>query len=414
MNIKDYEQTLARLITINEKEYAYKKIDGQYKTYCPHCQKYTTLSPAEFKKVRKEKKCPLCGYEFDNTTHTHLHKTYYDGVYLVEDGEEVGYHINSSWTFGEDVKLTRIDKYSFKRNGKTYVKQGYYIAGMYYNYKIGCDTSKVADKWHETRSPNFYNCSFDYYTQWTYDYGTRKDKAKFLADMYGITKSNQVKIVQENNLNLQLATGIGVFDINSIDEFKKYEKYLRENQTHLEDFVKSNIKLNTHYLDYLMKNNIDLGMYYVFLSDLKQLGFKYEKPTDFVHRLDVVGKMATDSKDKEINHKVMDRYISLPKYENGNVKIKPFATAHEIRTCGKVLHCCIGGYVQNYATKKTDIYHLDLDGAIKIAIEIKNGRLYQARADHNASCPSDLYEHIKSFCKANGFCYDSKSQTTAV
>lgn len=403
MNIKDYQQTLARLITINEKEYAYQKVDGQYKTYCPYCQKYSLLSPTEFKKVRSEKKCPSCGESFHNTTHTHLHKEYYDAVYLIEDGIETGYHINSSWTFGEDVKLTRIDKYSYKKDGKTYVKQGYYLAGMFYTMKVGCHFNQVADKWHKVESPNYYNTSFDYYTKWTYKYGTRKDRAKFLADIYGVTKSTQVKIVFENDLDKELAMALGVFDLNSLEEFKQYEKYLKANQTHMDDFVKDKIKLNIHYLDYLARNNIDLGMYYVFLSDLKQLGFKYEKPTDFAYRSKVVGEMASASKDAEINHKVLDRFNSLPKYQSENITIKPFSTAHEIRRCGKVLHCCIGGYVDSYATKKTDIYHLDLDGAIKVAIEIKDGRLVQARADHNAVCPNDLYEHIKLFCKANNF-----------
>lgn len=405
MNIQDYQQTLARLITINDKEYPYKKIDGQYKTYCPFCQKYTTLSPTQFKEVRAKKECPLCGNGFNNTTRTHLHKIYYDGVYLVEDGMEVGYHINSSWTFGEDVKLTRIDKYSYKENGNTYVKQGYYISGMYYNYRVGCDTRNVKEKWRKTSSRNYYDCSWDYYTKWTYDYGTRKDKAKILADIYGVTKSNQIKFITEHDLNSELAIGVGLFDINSYDDYLKYEKYLKDNQTHLSDFKTSNIRLNIHYLDYLNRNNIDLGMYYVFLNDLKQLKFKYEKPTDFAFRAETVAKMVETDKDKEINHMIMDRFNSLPKYECDNIRIKPFSTAHEIRRCGKVLHCCIGGFVDDYATKKTDIYHLDLDGAIKIAIEIKKGSLHQARADHNSTCPANLLEHIKSFCNSNGFSF---------
>lgn len=402
MNINDYSQTLARLITINDKEYPYKKIDGQYKTYCPYCQKYNVLSPAEFREVRSKKKCPLCGNKFHNTTRTHLHKTYYDGVIIEEDGMTVGYHINSEWTFGENVKLTRIDKFLVKMSNYVHVKKGYYLSGMFYNFKIGCHFDEVEDVWHKSNSMNWdYSC-WDYYGDWVLNYGTRKDRRKVLEDAYHISKSSQIALASQLN-DSKLIYALKIFDLNKLEDVENYKEYLMKNKTHLYDFAKANIRLNNHYLDYLSKNNIDLGKYYVFLEDLKTLKFKYEKPTDFEDRAKKVMKMAESEKDKTINLKINARFNELPRYSKDNVKIAPFETAGEIRHCGKYLHNCIGGYVSMYATKETDIYHLDLDGALTIAIEINKGTLKQAYADKNHACPDDLMEHIKSFCEENHF-----------
>lgn len=403
MNIKDYEQTLARLITSIDKEYPYVKENGQYKTYCPYCQKYNVLSPAEFKKVRQEKKCPLCGNSFKNTTRTHLHKYYGDAVFITEDGVDNGYYVISEWSFGDSVKLKSIDKYCIKQGHNLLVKKGYYLSGFYYSYRIGCYPNEVEDVWHKSRSMNYYYASYDYYTKWTFDFGTRKDRTKILNEIALLNKSNQIKLVLENNLTIDMAKAVKVFDINTIEQVKQYEQYLKDNATHVEDFIKNNMQLNVHYLDYLSRKNIDLGSYFVFLNDLKKLGFPYEKPSDFDFRSQKVGEMACSVADKVINDKISNRLLTLPSYSSDNVIIKPFTTAYEVRRCGKVLHNCIGGYTTRYGDGETDLYHLNLDGVLKIAIEIKDRKLLQAYADHNKPCPADLMKHIKSFCNSNGF-----------
>ena len=107
--------------------------------------------------------------------------------------------------------------------------------------------------------------------------------------------------------------------------------------------------------------------------------------------------------DDIIDNKIKSRYNDLPKYEKDEITISPFKYAQEIRRCGKRLHNCIGGYVERYANKNTDLYHIDLDGAMIVALEIQGKKLCQAYADRNSECPDNIMQHIKSFCKTNGF-----------
>ena len=169
------------------------------------------------------------------------------------------------------------------------------------------------------------------------------------------------------------------------------------------EYLRDGITLNVYYLDYLRKNKIEMGKYYHYLNNMKDLGFKLDKPTNFDYRFEQVQKMYEQHKEKLADAKIAKRYEELPKYTQENVSIEPFKSAKEVRDCGKKLHCCIGGFVSNYSNKVTDIYHCDLDGALTVALEIKKGELIQARSDHNGACPANLLEHIKMFCRQNNF-----------
>ena len=400
--------TLCRLVCAGEKKYPYVKLDnGQYRTYCPDCQRYNTVSKEEFKRIRSEKVCPLCDSDFSCTTKT-THKIYYDYISLLWNNMTVGYYVAAEWNFGQPIKLIHLDQYmkalpksKVLPNGKTMVKCGYYLGAM--GSKVCFNSENYNGFWRQTVSENYYWRSLDYYSNWTYKFGTRYDIKKLLDDCYDITKSNQVKMILQHRFNSSLLTGIKMFDLNTAEEVEKYKEYLINNHFHYREMRNSQIKGNVYLLDYLARNKIDLGRYVTYSERLKTLGFKLDRPTDFEHRYEVVSDLVQEIEDAPMKEQIKERYDSLPKYAKDNISILPFEKAKDIRKCGKKLHNCIGGYVRRYAEGDTDIYHLDLDGAIKVAIEISDKTLRQAHTDHNGVCPANLMKHIKSFCKTNGF-----------
>ena len=247
---------------------------------------------------------------------------------------------------------------------------------------------------------------FHYYNSWMY-YHTNNpiDRKIILTERFNntIIKSNQRKLISDNIFKLQIIPFIRIFDLKNKDDVFKYEKYLLENTYHIDEFIRDNIELNVHYLDYLARNNINLGKYYEYMKNMETLKFKLDKPTDFEDRFNKVERMVEAEENRQININCIQRYYNLPRYKNKTITIYPFQSAREIRNCGKSLHNCIGGYVDKYADKKTDLYHLDIKGVKTIAIEVKDNILRQAYGNNNKDCPQKLFKHIKSFCETNGF-----------
>lgn len=394
--------TLCRLLCSQETKYPYIKLkDGQYRTYCPDCQRYNTVSKEEFKKIRSEKVCPLCKTRFSCTTNT-VSKKYHDYISLEWNNLTVGYSVVAEWHFDQPIKCLGYTQYlKIIPHGKTMVKCGYGIGAM--GQKIVYDEERDNGYWRESRSERFYWVSLDYYSTWTYKYGTRYDIRKMLADCYQITKSNQVKMVLQHRYKDSIVKGIHLFDLNTHEEVEKYSQYLCENHIHYRELDTASFKKNVYLLDYLYRNNIDLGQYITYTKNLKLLGFEIDRPTDFNHRYKVIEEMVEAARDKELDEKIIKRFNSLPRYSKDNISISPFKEAKQIRKCGKRLHNCIGGYVERYANGLTDIYHLDLDGAIKVAIEINNNSLWQAYEDKNVRCCDEYMQYIKDFCKENNF-----------
>lgn len=383
----------------------YKKIDTNYLAYHT-CGKQGVIDQKTLAQAKANHICPFCYRPIQSTT-TETHQSGYQFIGMrMNDDEVFGYYVIYEYELGKELLAD--------------CEQVYYASGdICYHRYIGFDlfahylslNMKRID-WHINKRKRmsysygyerhpYEDCLCNYQRYLESLNGTKKEYLK--KNVSFITKSNQKKLAMDNILSLEQLMFIKVFDLKSLDELKKYKKYIKENSIHVKDLLHDNIILNSYYLDYLNRNNISLGQYYHFIKDLSLLKFKFEKPTDFKHRAEVIHGMAKDAKDKEMDVNISLRCKELPVYSNGDVSIKPFSSADEIRRCGKELHNCIGGYVDNYATKKTDIYHLDLDGALKIAIEIKSNKLLQAYADHNKPCPAELMKHIKSFCNSNGF-----------
>lgn len=393
-----------KLATTEYNKLPYKKYaKGQYELYCPYCQTYHRITSEELKNIREKKRCPNCLERFASTTRDDNFK----GIVYVYIGG-YGYKFVSEWKFGEPIKLIRYEQIA-AFFGHTYIKTGYYLGnfgrGIYY------DEAKTKSDYYNYRrsdSPNYLCNMYKYHDcQWIYYYGGDRKAKKIMLETYAsfITKSNQKKILMDYCVPPYCFPFIKLFDLNSAEDIFKYKSYMKSNDMEADEILERNqYQFNKYYLDYLYRNGIRLHDYISYAEKLKAMGMKLDKPSDFKMRDEIVSDMYDKYKAENLNKLIAKRYESLPKYELENIKILPFKDKDEMVTCGKVLHNCIGRmYVESYAESKTDVYHLDVDDKMTIAIEIAKGKLQQARSDNNGSCPKNLLEHIKSFCKANGF-----------
>ena len=383
----------------------YKKIDKDtYRCYCPQCGTEDVVSAKTIKQIKASHLCPFCFREIKSSTQNG--KDSNNRFISLDIGKKTfGYYVTYEYNAGEPFKVNATQVY-FSCGPEAYhrmVSTGGF--GNILSYRP--DLTEWKETEHVTYS-QYYGINYNIYERLMYDFGyviehmkPEMTKKEYLTqNARSIKKSNQKKLVMDNLFNRLQMKFISAFDLKTEEEVMKYSAYMKANKNHIDEVTEP---LNVYYLDYLSRNGIDLGKYMTYLHNLKALGMKYDKPKDFDYRYDVIEKMYSDVKDKEVNVQIKKRYTELPRYEKESVTISPFKTAYEIRKCGKVLHNCIGRYVTDYSTKKTDIYHLDLDGAIRIAIEIKENKLTQAYGDENSKCPANLLEHIKSFCNSNGF-----------
>ena len=369
--------------------------------YCPKCNTYKKVNDEEFKQVRKSKTCPTCFYSAQSVSNKQ------DGVAsLFIAFREYGYAVLTQFNFGKKLKTT-VRQVAYFKDRHVYVRDigicSMFSNSMWYypNSTFWKKRDNIGQRYgyeYEKYGDHFYDYEFCVKDS-VLEYKSKKDYLEKNTDF--LVKSNQKKLVMDGLFTRKQMKAIKIFDLKNVDDVLKYTTYINRNSAHLDEFLTENIELNVYYLDYLNRNKIELGQYYTYIKNLKLLGFKLDKPKDFEDRMNKIGEMAETEKDKKLTKKIKKRYETLPKYNSEDVSIKPFDSAYSIRRCGKVLHNCIGGYVERYAKNQTDIYHLDYKGALKVAIEIRDNTLKQAYTDHNKETNKELMAHIKTFCNTN-------------
>lgn len=393
-----YEQYHPRLF--------YKPLKDRVRIYCTSCGKYEYISKDRFKQIQKSHVCPGCWQEVKIRKHTSeecFRDCFYKG--------DTGYYIFYNFKFGSKpvIKAYEVIHYNKTQNVEVrYVKKGMFTSNFYW-----CDCNKdwrirkgVADKYR------CYSINLEHVTE-------RKSitKHQYYLEILDelnyperLVKSTQRKMMELYPLSKIQLMFMLAFDINNIEDLYRNNGYINsqvksENyrtMNNLETMYKCS-QLNIHYLDYLRKNKINFNNYCNYINQCKELKFKLDKPKDFEHRHQVLSEMIDVKRSEGLQDKISSRYKKLKKksYKNGSISIDPFKTNQEIIRCGKVLHNCIAGeYMKKYASGKTNLYHLDVDGKITIAIEEFKGKLIQTYGDKNTQCPKDLKRHINIWMKS--------------
>ena len=416
---KSLVKGLTRLALRNHKNLMFQKLDnGRFKVYCPNSQRYKRISADKMKLISKTHICPDCYYEVIPTS-----KSIWTRSYMRY--EQTGYCVTVWVDNGKQPKSSVVEVAHFIEGSPDiecrYIKRAMFVYSFDFNtsngkWKIRKD---LADTYDGYFTKIYYGHIETALMKKPYSKSSRKEYLNFVTDRFGTwkraIKSNQATLFRDNFFHEKMIVFALAFDLKTPEEVYKYNGYYNKQLTgerwkwenseayRILNNIYTTKPLSIYYLDYLWRNKISLIDWEDYMNECKQLGFKLDKPTDFWHRHAVLDTMIEEKKNQKTCKSIAKQYHKLKKntYTKGNITIKPFESYGEMILVGKKLHNCIGRlYTERYARGEVDLYHLDVDDVIVAAIEIKNGKLVQARIDNNYDCPAEYKKVINSMIKA--------------
>jgi len=398
---QDEVDTMVRSVIQYTRKLVYKKVGkDQYRVHCNICCADHIVPYKMVEMIRASKVCKWCGENVSTSTKYDDTVTRWLMFGHGYDNNEYGFYmkVESSWGKPVNVEYNHVATWA---NGQTYVKD-------ILKYMNTLSFDRKPRGWRKVRGK--YN-SYAYAFDWVRDYEpeTLKDRYERFCKNYGITfKSNQKKILIDGVYNESQMAYLYYFDLKSADDIKKYNRYI--NAHNIGHFVIPRV-LNIYYLDYLNRYDMKVyfGDYIDYLNQCDKLHLKPEKlePEAFRKKHYQLSQQLQDLADAECNRSISSLVEELKErnYEEGNIAIKVFANANQIRETGKQLHNCIGTYIKKYARRETNIFYGEVDGNLEFALEEKNGTVIQVRTDFNRSPTEEIKKVVMNWSKMNGIEY---------
>lgn len=198
-----------------------------------------------------------------------------------------------------------------------------------------------------------------------------------LASSLGTTKYQTGMIQFSYPLYQQPAAAI--LEVLELCSWNKFHKYIKKQYVYKQHTQKSNYLVD--YLDYRKKNR-ELG-----LPDFPDN--LYEAKEVVREQLD---KKKREDDNKKYNPRIQKRIKDLFKIDFKDFIVFPAPSLNALYDEGKEMHHCVAQYAEKYASGKTDIYFLrtkENPDQPLVTIEVKNGKLAQARGKHNEQPPKE-------------------------
>lgn len=397
---KQEQEELAKAIIYVDAPLRYKRLkSGKYKVSCSHCGETYSVSEQEFKMIHASRICSHC--------HNDIHKfstldTEYLHDYITKGNN--GFYVVIKDKLGCKPKMIMCDHVLAYNDGKLYRRN--VVRNMY-------SLNRVDSKgWKQIKGYTDYTSYF--YKLERIQERMKDNPAKTKKELYESyfldnlkLKDNQKKMVIDNLYNRNQIKAIKLFNLKKAQDLYKYRAYITKNAQFIWALDVESIELNEYYLHYLWKNKISLSDFFDYIEQCEKLNVKLDKPKDFQARHDAYSHRIAWSKNEKENQKIKRKYKIYQKYlyKSKDIEIKPFKNVKEIIDCGEKLHNCIGSYVGRYASGNTMIFYLTEKRRLKAAIEVKNGKLIQARIKSNKDCNRKQKYHIKKWLEKNGWKY---------
>lgn len=378
---KEEKDDLLRTAMSLTGRFVYKK--DTLECFCFHCQKYFNVDKKMFKQARYSKVCPNC---YQPVTY-HVKEDWAERKWIALKGIW-GYSVYYSWKWGEEPTTSIRQVMYFNAQDGLFYRKGISI-GMGY---ILCECEEKG--WRPIKADKYgYMPNYTYFFN---DIGIPEEMTrKEYYERIGIRlKSDQVKLASQNVWSKEQLMYMKAFDLHEAEDVEKYSGYMKKNP------IDGDVKLNVHYLRYLAKNKIRLSDYIDYMSDCKFLGLKLDKPKDFQERHRRYSERVDEIRNKGVDDKIRKRAKKLIKtsFDDGDFTITPIGSRAELKDTAKHLHNCMLSYAKRYADGETNLYVMRSKGIDIVAIEIKDKKLRQARADHNGECPKEIRRLISRWC----------------
>jgi hypothetical protein len=146
--------------------------------------------------------------------------------------------------------------------------------------------------------------------------------------------------------------------------------------------------------DYL-KDCIELG------RDMADEAVIFPKNIETAHQNSMIQRKVKDN--LKYDKAIRDYAKSLRKkrcFEYEGLLIRPAASAEEVITEGNILHHCVGGYVERYSKRETEIHFIrrvsDPDKPF-FTVEIRNNQIFQYQGKNNQEKSAEVDAFIKIY-----------------
>lgn len=389
------QKDMARAILYTEGKMRYKRLkSGKYKVSCCRCGETYTVKDEDFKLIHASKICSHCNNEILKFTTIESEVLW---KWIIKGNN--GFFMKIRDELGHKPKILICEQVLADDGNAIYRRN--VVRNMYSLNR--CDTQG----WKKVRYTDYTSYFYKYeYMDRNYKPITKKELYEsYFMDKLDL-KSNQKKLIMDNLYNREQIKFIKMFNLKKAQDLYKYRAYISRNERDIWAINDENIiELNEYYLHYLWKNKIKLLDFVDYIEQCEILKVKLDKPKDFNERHDAYSHRIAWLEDQEKNKRIQRRYKQYEKYsyKSKEIEIKPFKSVKEIIDCGERLHNCIARYASNYAAGNTKIFYLTEKGKLKAAIEVKKGRLIQARIKNNEWCTRKQMIHINRWLKKNGW-----------
>ena len=363
----------------------YKKLNNDsYQCWCGLCNTEKKYKKIEMNQIKKSRLCPNCYHDVILKTNKYPYENK-----ILGRVNDIGYCISVVKEVGRKPKVN-CRQVSYWTTGKRGAKH-FYARGIYRTMSYYSEFSyNPNDNEFKLKHPNRYSCCSIEDMFWDINRIPEikpYTKKEYLSRFKGELKSNQKKICIDNILNHYQMEAMRVFDLKSIKEIHKYNRYITEFSRDMEYHKTSKI-LNIYYLDYLSRNNIRFSDFADFMEQCEALDIKLWKPKDFKKAHEELSKEFDLKKNEVFDKRIHRRYLSLQRniLESKDYTIKPLASSKEIVDVSTELHNCMATcYLEKYAKGQTDLYAMFVDGVAVIGIEVLNNKIQQVRTKYNGT-----------------------------
>lgn len=388
------------LETLSSMNFVYKKVRNKYKLFCPNCNDYTLYTNEELDHIKKSCVCPKCREERYSVIDNSVYNNKSTKVWNFVRFGAYGYEIDCDWKWNTEPKFF-IKKVFKNLKGKYWIR-GIYTTGYwngsvkpYYCYSNQNEHRK--NDWHITTCQDYrgtFEKEFKFYKP-----KTKKENLDKYAHLN--LKSNQIKMILDYPVSKAQIYAIKLYDFKNIEDVYKYRKFIDQSKYSIIDTVEHNNEtFNITTIQYLRKNKINVSDYVDYAKACKQVNRKVDKPKDFKLWHDRITQLVEVSKNEKYRKGCEKQWKRLKKniYQKKDITIRPFEDIEEIVYVSTALHNCMSRmYLDKYALNKTELYHLDINGVPTLAIEIKDNKLIQCRADNNANPSPELKKIVKKW-----------------
>ena len=224
-------------------------------------------------------------------------------------------------------------------------------------------------------------------------------------ERFGVPKK-YYKIMKEMDINYSESKALRLYNTDNIDIIKFLSEYMNRIKLYDSEYLLNKPSNVLRLYNYIKDNDIEYYDYIDYLRFLKELKVsinnKIRFPKDFKEAHDKAYKEIIISKDNNINKKLINihKYLKINTYEDDKYIIFPCYDIDSLLEESRNMNNCVRTYINSIIDHISEIYFMrDKNNINKslITVEVRNGKVVQARRENNSSINKEDKIFLKKF-----------------